>query len=227
MIPACLCPRNCGVPREAPGRAYAADGGRMRIAGRPPFLGGASHQRRPGQRGGVFHRLPSGLCVLPERADQPRARFGAEVTPQGTVQGLFFLMEQGAHNINLVTPTHFVPQIRQALQVKKLPVPVVYNTSGYEKVETLKALEGLVDIYLPDYKYDDPVWQICPERRITLKGPGGHRRDGASGGASSVWGERYAGTGRAHPSFDPAGPHEKLHRMPEADQRNSQGSPSA
>ena len=56
----------------------------------------------------------------------------------------------------MVTPTHFVPQIRQALLLRRLPVPVVYNTSGYERVETLRALEGLVDIYLPDYKYDSP-----------------------------------------------------------------------
>ena len=82
---------------------------------------------------------------------------GREVTPQ-ELSGIFFdLIGQGAHNINLVTPTHFVPQVRQALQVKKLPVPVVYNTSGYERVETLRSLEGLVDIYLPDYKYDDPA----------------------------------------------------------------------
>ena len=76
---------------------------------------------------------------------------GRKVTPQELSDIFFDLIAQGAHNINLVTPTHFVPQIRQALLVKKLPVPVVYNTSGYERVE------GLVDIYLPDYKYDDPA----------------------------------------------------------------------
>ena len=82
---------------------------------------------------------------------------GRKVTPQELSDIFFDLIAQGAHNINLVTPTHFVPQIRQALLVKKLPVPVVYNTSGYERVETLRSLEGLVDIYLPDYKYDDPA----------------------------------------------------------------------
>ena len=82
---------------------------------------------------------------------------GRKVTPQELSDLFFDLIAQGAHNINLVTPTHFVPQIRQALLVKKLPVPVVYNTSGYERVETLRSLEGLVDIYLPDYKYDDPA----------------------------------------------------------------------
>lgn len=68
------------------------------------------------------------------------------------------LQAQKAHNINLVTPTHYIPQIIRALQTAKnngLAIPVVYNTSGYEKVDTLKSLEGLIDIYLPDLKYHD------------------------------------------------------------------------
>ena len=65
------------------------------------------------------------------------------------------LVSQGAHNINLVSPTHFVPVIAEALKQKKLPIPVIYNSSGYEKIETLKLLDGLIDIYLPDMKYAD------------------------------------------------------------------------
>ena len=80
---------------------------------------------------------------------------GKTVSPE-ELSGLFFdLIEQGAHNINLVTPTHFMPLIREALLFRKLPVPVVYNTSGYETVSALRELEGLVDIYLPDFKYAD------------------------------------------------------------------------
>ena len=66
------------------------------------------------------------------------------------------LQEMGVHNINLVTPTHYIPQLVQALHLAKekgLKIPVVYNTSGYEKVESLRLLEGLVDIYMPDLKY--------------------------------------------------------------------------
>lgn len=78
---------------------------------------------------------------------------GRAVSPE-ELCGIFFeLIGRGGHNINLVTPTHFVPGIRRALLMRKLPVPVVYNTSGYERVETLRSLEGLVDIYLPDFKY--------------------------------------------------------------------------
>ena len=71
----------------------------------------------------------------------------------------FELKEKGAHNINLVTPTHYVPQIAEALlraRNKGLELPVVYNTSSYENVETLKLLDGLIDIYLPDFKYYSP-----------------------------------------------------------------------
>lgn len=78
---------------------------------------------------------------------------GRAVTPE-ELSGIFFdLIGQGAHNINLVTATHFVPAVRKALMRKKLPVPVVYNTSGYERVETLRSLDGLIDTYLPDFKY--------------------------------------------------------------------------
>ena len=63
------------------------------------------------------------------------------------------LIDKGAHNINLVTPSHYVLKIAEALSIEKLPVPVVYNSGGYESVKSLKLLEGLVDIYLPDFKY--------------------------------------------------------------------------
>ena len=153
-----LCPRNCGVPRESAGAGVCRSGERMRIARaalhfweEPPISGAR------GSGAVFFTGCPLG-CVFCQNGQISHGPVsGREVTPQ-ELSGIFFdLIGQGAHNINLVTPTHFVPQIRQALQVKKLPVPVVYNTSGYEKVETLKALEGLVDIYLPDYKYDDPA----------------------------------------------------------------------
>ena len=75
------------------------------------------------------------------------------VTPE-ELSGIFLdLIAEGAHNINLVTPTHFIPGVRRALMIKKPPVPVVYNTSGYERPESLHSLRGLVDIYLPDFKY--------------------------------------------------------------------------
>ena len=67
------------------------------------------------------------------------------------------LVEQGVNNINLVTPTHYAPMLAKTLEKYRSPVPIVYNSSGYESVETLKMLDGLVDIYLPDIKYFDPA----------------------------------------------------------------------
>ena len=143
---------------------------------------------------------------------------GRKVTPQELSDIFFDLIAQGAHNINLVTPTHFVPQIRQALLVKKLPVPVVYNTSGYERVETLRSLEGLVDIYLPDYKYDDPALakalsraEDYPQRAQAALAEMVRQVGGAClrrGGPDDP--------GRAHTPPDSAGPHQKLHRLPGA-----------
>jgi len=80
---------------------------------------------------------------------------GVEITTERLAEIFLELQEQGAHNINLVSPTQFVPQIIKALDMvrQKLDIPVVYNTGGYERVETLKLLEGYVDIYLPDVKY--------------------------------------------------------------------------
>ena len=158
MIAACrLCPRKCGVPRVETGNGVCRSGEKARIARaalhrweEPPISGQWGS-------GTVFFTGCTLGCVFCQNGDISHGKLvGREVTPQELSEIFFRLVEEGAHNINLVTPTHYVPQIRQALLLKKLPVPVVYNTSGYERVETLRLLEGLVDIYLPDYKYDDP-----------------------------------------------------------------------
>lgn len=84
-----------------------------------------------------------------------RGDVGKEISTDRLREIFSELIELGADNINLVTPTHFVPQIAKALSAERLPVPVIYNTSSYEEVSTLKMLEGLVDVYLPDLKYAD------------------------------------------------------------------------
>ena len=147
-----LCPRECGVNRAAgetgwcgcPGTALVAK--TMIHPWEEPALAGS------GGSGAVFF----GGCTLGCRYCQNRAISGCAVgTPTDSIQlrNLFEdLIVKGAENIDLVTPTHFLPTILPALS-PKLPVPVVYNCGGYEKVETLRKLEGLVDIYLPDLKY--------------------------------------------------------------------------
>ena len=159
MIAACrLCPRACGVPRGEAGAGVCRAGEAARVARaalhrweEPPISG----QRGSGAV--FFTGCPLG-CVYCQNGQISHGPLeGRAVSPEELSSIFFGLVDQGAHNINLVTPTHFAPQIRRALGLRKLPVPVVYNTSGYERVETLRSLEGLVDIYLPDYKYDDPA----------------------------------------------------------------------
>ncbi len=81
---------------------------------------------------------------------------GRRVTPRGLAELMKRVEALGVHNINLVTPSHFTPAIAEALRIYKPEIPIVWNSSGYERVETLKRLEGLVDIYMPDFKYADP-----------------------------------------------------------------------
>lgn len=151
-----LCPRRCGADRGEAGSGVCKSGGEMRVARaalhvweEPPISGTRGS-------GAVFFTGCSLGCVFCQNREisaGDRQNLGRALSPE-ELSGIFFdLIGQGAHNINLVTPTHFLPWIREALLLKKLPVPVVYNTSGYESVEALQTLDGLVDIYLPDFKY--------------------------------------------------------------------------
>lgn len=155
-----LCPRACGAPRGEEGGGFCKSGGAMRIARAAPHFWEEPPISGERGSGAVFFTGCSLGCAycqnweISSGAVSP-GELGRAVTPE-ELSGIFFeLIRQGVHNINLVTPTHFAPLVRQALLVKPLPVPVVWNSSGYESVETLKTLEGLVDIYLPDFKYAD------------------------------------------------------------------------
>lgn len=153
MTACSLCPRACRADRAA-AQGACRSGPVMRIARaalhyweEPPISG------ERGSGAVFFTGCPLG-CVYCQNGEISRMENpGWAVTPEELSRIFFDLTAQGAHNINLVTPTHFAPLIREALRIQKPPVPVVYNTSGYERVEALRSLEGLVDIYLPDYKY--------------------------------------------------------------------------
>ena len=149
-----LCPRMCGVNRTAgelgfcgcPAIALVAK--TMIHKWEEPALAGS------GGSGAIFF----GGCTLRCRYCQNSAISGKATGKAVDSAGLQTIMEdlisQGAENIDLVTPTHFLPTLLPALE-EKLPVPVVYNCGGYERVETLRQLEGKIDIYLPDLKYAD------------------------------------------------------------------------
>lgn len=104
--------------------------------------------------GAIFFSGCTLRCAFCQNYTISGENFGREITPQELRAAMERLIDDGVQNINLVTPTHFLPSILHALE-PKLPVPVVYNCGGYESVETLKQLEGKVDVYLPDFKYSD------------------------------------------------------------------------
>ena len=149
-----LCPRECGVNRAAgelgfcgcPGEALVAK--RMLHRWEEPVLAG------DGGSGAIFFGGCTLRCRYCQNAAISGAPAGRAVTSAQLRQIMDELIAQGAENIDLVTPTHFLPTILPALE-QPLPVPVVYNCGGYERVETLRALEGKIDIYLPDLKYAD------------------------------------------------------------------------
>lgn len=107
--------------------------------------------------GAVFFSGCSLKCVFCQNREISAGGFGKEISIERLADIFLELQEKGAENINLVTPTHFIPQIRAALDMVRadLKLPVVYNSSGYESVESLKLLAGYIDIYLPDFKYAD------------------------------------------------------------------------
>lgn len=152
-----LCPRNCGAER-APEHGT----GVCRMGTLPKIARAALHRwEEPcisGTRGsGAVFFSGCGLrCVFCQNESISQRGEGKIVTPKRLSEIFRELEAQGAHNINLVTAAHFVPAVLDALALYRPSIPIVYNSSGYESVETLRMLEGAVDIYLPDYKYIDP-----------------------------------------------------------------------
>ena len=149
-----LCPRRCGADRTAGQRGFCGCPDTALVAKamlhkwEEPALAGA------GGSGAVFFGGCTLRCLYCQNAAISGGAVGKGTDSAGLRQLFEDLIAQGAENIDLVPPTHFLPTILPALQ-PKLPVPVVYNCGGYERVETLRALEGRVDIYLPDLKYAD------------------------------------------------------------------------
>lgn len=149
-----LCPRRCGVDRRTalgfcrcPDKAIVAK--TMLHKWEEPALAGN------GGSGAVFFGGCTLGCVYCQNAAISRTPAGKAVDSTGLRAIFDCLIAQGAENIDLVTPTQFLPTILPALEAP-LPVPVVYNTGGYERTETIRALSGKIDIYLPDMKYAEP-----------------------------------------------------------------------
>ena len=153
--PCMLCPRKCGVDRAAGQRGFCgmpAHPVAARAAGHyweEPVISGEYGS------GAVFFSGCTLRCQFCQNYEISTRKHGFPVDSRRLREIFEKLIAEGHHNINLVTPTHFLPDVLPALE-PRLPVPVVYNCGGYERVETLRALEGKVDVWLPDMKYSDP-----------------------------------------------------------------------
>ena len=153
-----LCPRACGADRAAGQRGFCGADDTLRVARaalhhwEEPCLSGDPDAATGS--GTVFFSGCTLRCCYCQNGRISAGGAGKDITPRRLREIFDELIAQGAHNIELVTATHFLPWILPALE-PRLPVPVVYNCGGYERVETLRALEGRVDIYLPDLKYAD------------------------------------------------------------------------
>ena len=150
-----LCPRNCGALRGETGRGRCGMGAEPRIARAAPH-----YDEEPvisGTRGAgtVFFSGCSLQCCFCQNYELSHEGFGKTVSVERLREIYFELIDQGVHNIDLVNPTHFANAIYESLE-GGLPVPVVWNSGGYEKVETLRRFEGRVQVYLPDLKYIRP-----------------------------------------------------------------------
>ena len=150
-----LCARNCGVDRSS-SRGFCGMGDFPVISRaalhfwEEPIISGTRGS------GAVFFSGCSLACTFCQNREISRGECGLPVSVEGLAKIMLDLKEEGAHNINLVTPTHFVPSIREAIILAKdagLDIPIVYNTGSYDARDTLRSLAGLVDIYLPDLKY--------------------------------------------------------------------------
>ncbi|MFO7767675.1 MAG: radical SAM protein [bacterium] len=161
-----LCPRRCGADRSDPRSAHCGIGLRARVAAAHPHFG--EERVISGRRGSgtIFFAGCSLRCWFCQNADISHLRSGKEVSAESLAGTMLDLQGQGVHNINLVTPTHVAPHILEALVVaarKGLRLPLVYNSGGYDSVRTLRMLDGVVDVYMPDFKYAHPK----PARRLS------------------------------------------------------------
>jgi len=153
-----ICPWQCRVNRlsgqigkcRSLGKAIVSSAS-QHFGEEPPLVGSNGS-------GTIFFTNCNLFCIYCQNYDISRLQYGKEIEDYQLANMMLHLQELGCHNINLVSPTHFVPQIVSSLKIaieKGLTIPIVYNTGGYDSVDTLKLLDGIIDIYMPDFKYWD------------------------------------------------------------------------
>lgn len=153
-----LCPRECKVNRNNKELGFCRASNKIKIGGYHLHMWEEPILSSDKGSGTIFFSYCNLGCIYCQNYQIRHICKGEEISIERFSNICLELQEMGANNINLVTPTHYIPLIKEGLILAKkqgLTIPIVYNTSGYEKVSSLKSLEGLIDIYLPDFKYYD------------------------------------------------------------------------
>jgi putative pyruvate formate lyase activating enzyme len=155
-----LCPRNCGADRTGPtGKGFCRTGREAVVSSFFAHHGEERCLRGWNGSGTIFFSHCNLRCIFCQNYEISHLGEGRPVCARELAEMMLALQRRGCHNINFVTPSHVVPQIVEALEIaipRGLNIPLVYNTGGYDRVETLRLLEGIIDIYMPDIKFDDP-----------------------------------------------------------------------
>jgi putative pyruvate formate lyase activating enzyme len=159
ILKACtLCPRACGVDRLSGEKGVCQTGEHAIVSSYNPHFGEESPLVGDHGSGTIFFACCNLMCLFCQNYDISHEGEGVEFSSEQLARAMLFLQEKGCPNINFVTPTHVVPQILAALDKAiegGLRVPLVYNTGGYDSSETLAILDGVFDIYMPDFKFWD------------------------------------------------------------------------
>lgn len=154
-----ICPRKCKVNRMEGEKGYCKTGVKAMVSSFGPHFGEESPLVGYSGSGTIFFTYCNLGCLFCQNYDISHLGYGEEVDEKGLALIMLNLKKMGCHNINFVTPTHVIPQILKALSFAiegGLDLPLVYNSGGYDSVETLRVLKGIFDIYMPDFKYFDP-----------------------------------------------------------------------
>ena len=155
----CICPHQCETDRTREPGTFCRATDRARVVSFGPHFGEEGPLVGKGGSGTIFFGRCNLRCVYCQNYDISQADSGREVSAQDLADIMLRVQEMGCENLNLVSPTHYTPQILDALDLAAKPglcLPLVWNTGTFERLETLRLLDGVVDIYLPDTKYADP-----------------------------------------------------------------------
>jgi putative pyruvate formate lyase activating enzyme len=156
-----LCPRDCGINRLKDEKGFCNTGRRARLASYNAHFGEEAPLVGRYGSGTLFISSCNLLCSFCQNYEISHLNEGVDVEPEHLAAVMIQLAERGCHNINIVTPTHVVPQLLEGLILaveQGLALPLVYNSGGYDRKETLEILDGIFDIYMPDFKFWDEEW---------------------------------------------------------------------